>query len=63
MEEMILSIRELEITSALCSSAFVVVVKLNMAHPQILTCYWGKTILDCLIHLPQHEEVLSKHKL
>ena len=40
----------------------VVVVKWNMADPQTLTCYLGKTILDCLIHLPQREEDLSNHK-
>ena len=38
MENMILSICVLEITSALCSSAFVVVVKWNMEDPEILTC-------------------------
>ena len=36
MEKMMLSICELEITSVLCSSAFVVVVKWNTADPQIL---------------------------
>ena len=56
MEKMILSICELEITSALCSSAFVVLVKCN-------NLLLGKTILDWLIHLPQQEENLSKHKL
>ena len=61
MEKMILSICELEITSALCSTAFVV-VKWTMADPQILTCYFGKTILDCLIQQLQQEEYLSKHK-
>ena len=42
MEKIIFSICELEITSALCSNAFVVIVKWNMADPQILTCYCWK---------------------
>ena len=42
MEKIILSICELGLTSALCSSTFVVVVTWNMADPQILTCYCWK---------------------
>ena len=41
-EKMIPSICELEITSALRSSAFVVIVKWNTADPQIPTCYRWK---------------------
>lgn len=46
---------EFNITSVLCSSAFVVVAKWKMTETQfIITCYFGKTVLDMLIHLIYH---------